>query len=532
MLNSIIQFSIHNKLIVGLLIVALIGWGTYEVTQLPIDAVPDITNNQVQVLTVAPSQSALDIERLVTFPVEQTMATIPGIVEIRSFSRFGLSVVTIVFSDRTDVYWARQQVGERLVEAKKQIPPGVGIPELAPVTTGLGEIYQYILKVKPGYESKYSIMDLRTFQDWIVRRQLIGTKGVADVSSFGGYLKQYEIALSPEKLRSLNLSVNEVFTALEMNNQNTGGAYIEKNSSAYFIRSEGLLESIEDINNIIVRTHQELDLLNQKEVDEFFNKERPEYVFHFAAKVGGVVGNKTYPADFNYENTQISLNVIHSAHNYKVKKLLNLGSVCIYPVNAPTPIKESYLLSGPLEVTNEAYAISKINSLMLCKKYCEQYHDNFISAMPANIYGENDNYDASNAHVIPMLMKRIYEAKLKNLNNVTIWGTGKPTRDFIYVKDLASALFFLMENYDDPSHINVSTGVETSIQELATTLSKLIGFEGDLYFDTSKPDGTPKRYMDIEKINSLGWKSQYDLEAGLKNTLDWFIENYDNLRAK
>jgi len=228
MLNSIIQFSIHNKLIVGLLIVALMGWGTYEVTQLPIDAVPDITNNQVQVLTVAPSQSALDIERLVTFPVEQTMATIPGIEEIRSFSRFGLSVVTIVFSDRTDVYWARQQVGERLVEAKKQIPPGVGIPELAPVTTGLGEIYQYILKVKPGYESKYSIMDLRTFQDWIVRRQLIGTKGVADVSSFGGYLKQYEIALSPEKLRSLNLSVNEVFTALEMNNQNTGGAYIEK----------------------------------------------------------------------------------------------------------------------------------------------------------------------------------------------------------------------------------------------------------------------------------------------------------------
>jgi cobalt-zinc-cadmium resistance protein CzcA len=256
MLNSIIQFSIHNKLIVGLLIVALIGWGTYEVTQLPIDAVPDITNNQVQVLTVAPSQSALDIERLVTFPVEQTMATIPGIEEIRSFSRFGLSVVTIVFSDQTDVYWARQQVGERLVEAKKQIPPGVGVPELAPVTTGLGEIYQYILKVRPGYESKYSIMDLRTFQDWIVRRQLIGTKGVADVSSFGGYLKQYEIALSPEKLRSLNLSVSEVFTALEMNNQNTGGAYIEKNSSAYFIRSEGLLESIEDINNIIVRTSE------------------------------------------------------------------------------------------------------------------------------------------------------------------------------------------------------------------------------------------------------------------------------------
>ena len=254
MLHSIIQFSIRNKLIVGLFIAALIGWGSYEVTQLPIDAVPDITNNQVQVLTIAPSQSALDIERLVTFPVEQTMATIPGIEEIRSFSRFGLSVVTIVFTDATDAYWARQQVSERLGEARKQIPPGVGTPELAPMTTGLGEIYQYIIKTKPGYENTYTVMELRTIQDWIVRRQLLGTKGVADVSSFGGYLKQFEIALSPEKLRSLNLSVSEVFAALENNNQNTGGAYIEKNTSAYFIRSEGLIKSIDDIGNIIVRS--------------------------------------------------------------------------------------------------------------------------------------------------------------------------------------------------------------------------------------------------------------------------------------
>ncbi len=253
MLNAIINFSIHNKLLVGLFILILIAWGGYSVTQLPIDAVPDITNNQVLVLTSAPSQAALDIERLVTFPVEQTMATIPGISEIRSFSRFGLSVVTIVFSDATDVYWARQQVSERLTEAKKQIPPGVGTPEIAPVTTGLGEIYQYVIEVKPGYEKQYSIMELRTIQDWIVRRQLLGTKGVADVSSFGGYLKQYEIALSPEKLRSLNLSVSEVFRALEANNQNTGGAYIEKNTSAYFIRSEGLIQSVEDISNIVVR---------------------------------------------------------------------------------------------------------------------------------------------------------------------------------------------------------------------------------------------------------------------------------------
>ncbi len=254
MLNSIIQFSIRNKLIIGILILALIIWGTYNITQLPIDAVPDITNNQVQVLTIAPSQAALDIERLVTFPVEQTMATIPGIIEIRSFSRFGLSVVTIVFTDNTDVYWARQQVSERLTEAKKQIPPGVGTPEMAPVTTGLGEIYQYIVDVKPGFEDKFTIMELRTIQDWIVRRQLLGTKGVADVASFGGYLKQYEIALDPEKLRSLQLSISDVFTALENNNQNTGGAYIEKNSNAYFIRSEGLVKSEEDLNSIVVRT--------------------------------------------------------------------------------------------------------------------------------------------------------------------------------------------------------------------------------------------------------------------------------------
>jgi cobalt-zinc-cadmium resistance protein CzcA len=279
MLNSAIQFSIRHKLVISLFIAALIVWGSYEVTRLPIDAVPDITNNQVQVLTVAPSQSALDIERLVTFPVEQTMSTIPGIEEIRSFSRFGLSVVTIVFSDDTDVYWARQQVGERMTEAKKMIPAGVGIPELAPVTTGLGEIYQYIVKVKPGFEDKYSVMDLRTIQDWIIRRQLLGTKGVADVSSFGGHLKQYEIALSPNKLRSLDLPIQDVFAALENNNQNTGGTYIEKNSSAYFIRSEGLLKSVEDIGNIIVRTSEAGTPLLMRDVAEI----APGHAIRFGA---------------------------------------------------------------------------------------------------------------------------------------------------------------------------------------------------------------------------------------------------------
>lgn len=253
MLDKIIHYSIKHKLVVGLFTLALIAWGGYSLTQLPIDAVPDITNNQVQIITVAPSQSALDIERLITFPIEQTMATIPEIEEIRSFSRFGLSVVTIVFFDNVDVYWARQQVNERLTIAADQIPPGVGTPEMAPVTTGLGEIYQYIIRPKKGFESKFSAMELRSVQDWIVRRQLLGTPGVADVASFGGYLKQYEIALDPDKLRSYDLSIGEVFAALKKNNQNTGGAYIDKKPNAWFIRSEGLVGSLEDIGKIVVK---------------------------------------------------------------------------------------------------------------------------------------------------------------------------------------------------------------------------------------------------------------------------------------
>lgn len=252
MLNRIIRFSINNKLIVALLVLLLIVWGVYSLTKLPIDAVPDITNNQVQVITVSPANGAEDIERFITFPVEQTMATIPGIEEIRSFSRFGLSVVTIVFKEKTDVYWARQQVSERLTQVSNQLPAGMGSPELAPVTTGLGEIFQYIVHTKKGYENKYTPMELRTIQDWIVRRQMLGVEGVADVASFGGHLKQYEIALNPEKLRSMNLSIADVFEALEKNNQNTGGAYIDKNPHAWFVRSTGLINSIEDIERIVV----------------------------------------------------------------------------------------------------------------------------------------------------------------------------------------------------------------------------------------------------------------------------------------
>lgn len=252
MIDKIIHFSIKNKLIIGIFTLGLVAWGVYSLSRLPVDAVPDITNNQVQVITLSPSLAAQEIERLITFPIEQTMAVIPEIAEIRSMSRFGLSVVTIVFHDDIDIYWGRQQVNEKLSEAKSNIPPGIGTPEMAPVSTGLGEIFQYVIHPKKGYEEKYDAMELRTIQDWIVRRQLLGTPGVAEVNSFGGLLKQYEIALDPNKLRSYNLGINDIFTALERNNQNTGGSYIDKKPNAYFIRSEGLISSVDDINKIVV----------------------------------------------------------------------------------------------------------------------------------------------------------------------------------------------------------------------------------------------------------------------------------------
>ncbi|MDI9311273.1 MAG: CusA/CzcA family heavy metal efflux RND transporter [Limnohabitans sp.] len=254
MLNKIIEFSIKNKLIIALFTISLVLYGILEATKLPIDAVPDITDNQVQVITVAPSFGATDIERLVTFPIEQANNNISGLKEIRSFSRFGLSLVTIVFDDETDIYWARQQVAERLQKVQNEIPKGIGTPELGPVTTGLGEIYQYVIRPKAGYEKKYTETELRTIQDWVVRRQLLGVKGVAEVSSFGGKLKQYEIAVNTNKLNSYGLTISDVFTAVEKNNQNTGGAYIEKGPTTLYIRTEGLIGSIEDIQNIAITT--------------------------------------------------------------------------------------------------------------------------------------------------------------------------------------------------------------------------------------------------------------------------------------
>lgn len=254
MLSQIISFSVKNKLIIGLFVLALIGWGTYEVTKLPIDALPDITDNQVQVITVSPSLGAPDIERLITFPIEQACSSISGLKQIRSFSRFGLSLVTIVFNEETDVYWARQQISEKLQQVQQEIPPGVGSPQMAPVSTGLGEIYQYVVRPLKGYESKYDARELRTIQDWIVRRQLLGTPGVAEVSSFGGKLKQYEIAVRQEQLKAHQLTIADVFDALERNNENTGGAYIEKGPTVLYIRSEGLTATTDDIKKIVVKT--------------------------------------------------------------------------------------------------------------------------------------------------------------------------------------------------------------------------------------------------------------------------------------
>jgi cobalt-zinc-cadmium resistance protein CzcA len=250
MLQTIIQFSVKNKLVIGIFTLLWIAYGGYQVTRLPIDAVPDITNNQVQVITSAPSLGAEDVERLITFPIEQAISNIPGLIESRSMSRFGLSLITIVFEEGSDIYWARQQVTERLSQV--ELDQNANPPQLAPATTGLGEIYQYVIKPQKGYEERYSLSDLRTTQDWIVRRQLLGTPCVADVSTFGGELKQYEVAVVPTNLKAFNLTITEVFNALSQNSQNTGRAYIEKGPAVLYIRSIGLVGSMEDIGNIVV----------------------------------------------------------------------------------------------------------------------------------------------------------------------------------------------------------------------------------------------------------------------------------------
>ena len=278
--------------------------------------------------------------------------------------------------------------------------------------------------------------------------------------------------------------------------------------------------------NIICRTHRELDLTNQSEVRRFFEDEKPEYVFLAAAKVGGIHANNTYPADFIYDNLMIQNNVIKAAHDFKVKKLLFLGSTCIYPKMAPQPIKEEYLLTGSLEETNEAYAVAKIAGLEMCKFFKRQYGDNFISCMPTNLYGPNDNFDLKNSHVLPALIRKFHEAKVNNSEVVEVWGTGTPLREFLYVDDMADACVFLMKNYDEEQHVNIGTGEEVSIRELAETVKEVVGFEGDLVFNTDMPDGTPRKLTTVDKLHGLGWKHKVSLNEGIKLAYKWFLDNY------
>lgn len=273
----------------------------------------------------------------------------------------------------------------------------------------------------------------------------------------------------------------------------------------------------EGYNNLVLRSSSDLDLRNQSEVANFFEEEKPDYVFLAAAKVGGILANNTYRADFIYDNLMIAANVIHQSHLSGVKKLLFLASSCIYPKMAEQPMREDSLLTGPLEPTNEPYAIAKIAGIKLCENYREQYGDDFISVMPTNLYGPNDNYDLQNSHVLPALIRKFHEAKLNNAGKVEIWGTGAPKREFLHVDDLAEASFFLMKNYSDSEIVNIGTGEDVSIKELAEIVKSIVGFEGDLEFDTSKPDGTPRKLMDVSRLHNLGWKHKIDLETGIRS---------------
>lgn len=276
--------------------------------------------------------------------------------------------------------------------------------------------------------------------------------------------------------------------------------------------------------NIITRTSRELDLRDQSAVGEFFATEQPEYVFLAAAKVGGILANATQPAPFIYDNLQIATNIIHACYQYGVKKLLNLGSSCIYPKLAPQPLKEEYLLSGPLEPTNRAYAVAKIAAIEMCDAYRTQYGCDFISAMPTNLYGPGDNFDLANSHVLPALLRKTVEAKAADLAAIEVWGSGTPKREFLYADDLADACLFLMENFSGSGPINVGTGEDISIRDLTYVIRDVVGFQGDLHFDSSKPDGTPRKLMDVSRINELGWYAKTSLEEGVRLTYDWYLE--------
>jgi len=274
-------------------------------------------------------------------------------------------------------------------------------------------------------------------------------------------------------------------------------------------------------SNLVFRTRSELDLTNQQAVNEFFKTERPEYVFLAAAKVGGILANSTYPAEFIYENIMIEVNVIHAAYTYGVKKLLFLGSSCIYPKLAPQPLKEEYLLTGELEVTNEAYAVAKIAGIRLCTHYNYQYGTNFISVMPTNLYGPNDNYDLETSHAMAALIHKFHEAKINNAPQVVVWGTGKPRREFLYVDDMADACLYLMEKYDASDigeFVNIGVGKDITIRELAGFIKDIVGYKGEIVYDTSKQDGTPQKLLDVTKLHNFGWKASISLREGIKKT--------------
>jgi GDP-L-fucose synthase len=316
---------------------------------------------------------------------------------------------------------------------------------------------------------------------------------------------------------------------------------MHKDSKIYIAGHRGLVGSAivknlesKGYSNLVYRTHKELDLTNQKAVEEFFESEKPEYVILAAAKVGGIVANNTYRADFIYENMQIQNNVIHQSYIHKVNKLLFLGSTCIYPKNAPQPMSEDSLLTSPLEYTNEPYAIAKIAGIKMCESYNLQYGTNFISVMPTNLYGANDNFDLETSHVLPALLRKMHEAKINDEPKVEIWGSGKPRREFLYSEDMADACVFLLESRDfietynsdekevRNTHINIGTGVDVSIKELALTIKKIVGYEGELYFNTDKPDGTMVKLTDPSKLHSLGWKHKVELEDGIKTMYEWY----------
>lgn len=308
---------------------------------------------------------------------------------------------------------------------------------------------------------------------------------------------------------------------------------MNKDSKIYVAGHKGLVGSAivrnlraRGYENIIGRSHSELDLTNADKVREFFKEQKPEYVFLAAAKVGGINANNKAPADFIYENLMIECNVIKAAHDSKIKKLLFLGSSCIYPKMCPQPIKEEYLLSGYLEQTNEGYALAKISGLKMCQFFKKQYRDNFISVMPTNLYGPNDNFDLQTSHVMPALIRKFHEAKINNKPYVEIWGTGKPLREFLHVDDMADACVYLMENYDGEEHVNIGTGREVTIRKLAKIIANIVGYKGELKFDDSKPDGTPRKLLDVNKLNSLGWRYKIELEEGIKEVYQWFIKNY------